>query len=88
MTKKELSANVAKKAGVTHQVADSVINHLLDEIRDGINSGESFSFAGFGSFKPFTRSARKGFNPKTREEIEIPAKDTVKFTASKGFIND
>ena len=86
MTKKQLAANVAKKTNVTAAVAEQVINSTLEEIREAVNNQETVHLGKFGNFKPTTRSARMGFNPKTREEISIPEKRLVKFTATKVFI--
>ena len=86
MTKKQLAANVAKTTSVTAVAAEQIINTTLAEIREAVNNGETVFLGGFGNFKPATRSARKGFNPKTREPLEIPAKQTVKFSPTKEFI--
>jgi DNA-binding protein HU-beta len=40
---------------------------------------------GFGTFKLTHRAARKGRNPKTGEEIDIPASKTPSFSAGKSF---
>ncbi|WP_418720534.1 HU family DNA-binding protein, partial [Bilophila wadsworthia] len=38
---------------------------------------------GFGTFAPVARAARKGRNPKTGEELSLPACNAIKFTAAK-----
>jgi DNA-binding protein HU-beta len=43
------------------------------------------SVSGFGSFKVVKRAARKGRNPRTGEDLQIPASKTVKFTAGKAL---
>ena len=43
------------------------------------------TFVGFGSFKRKQREARKGRNPKTGAELNIPAKKAVSFTAGKAL---
>jgi DNA-binding protein HU-beta len=47
--------------------------------------GKRINLAGFGTFEPRARSARKGRNPKTGEEIEIKASMAVGFSAAKAF---
>jgi DNA-binding protein HU-beta len=42
-------------------------------------------FVGFGSFKLVKRAARKGRNPQTGEELEIPETTVVKFTPAKAL---
>ncbi|MGB0167381.1 MAG: HU family DNA-binding protein, partial [Luteibaculum sp.] len=46
-----------------------------------LKKGGRISLVGFGSFAVSERSARKGRNPKTGKEINIPAKKVVKFKA-------
>lgn len=48
-------------------------------------AGEDVTFVGFGSFKRKERGARKGRNPKTGAELNIPAKKAVSFTAGKSL---
>ena len=48
-----------------------------------LKSGDSVAISGFGSFKPVKRAARKGRNPRSGAEIQIPESTAVKFTPSK-----
>ncbi len=48
-----------------------------------MHSGTPVRFIGFGSFKQVTRKARKGRDPKTGKEIQIPEKSHIKFKASE-----
>ena len=47
--------------------------------------GERVLIPGFGAFEKRERSARKGRNPRTGEEIDLEASATPSFTASKVF---
>jgi Bacterial DNA-binding protein len=40
---------------------------------------------GFGTFSVMARAARKGRNPRTGQEIVLPARKTPKFRAGKGL---
>ena len=40
---------------------------------------------GFGTFERVIRSARKGRNPQTGEDMDLPEKAAPKFSASKAF---
>jgi nucleoid DNA-binding protein len=48
-------------------------------LKDTIISEGRLNLNGVGTFKVNERKARKGINPKTREEIKIPASKTVGF---------
>jgi DNA-binding protein HU-beta len=46
---------------------------------------DAVTLVGFGTFKVSKRSARKGRNPQTGEEIKIKAKNVPKFVAGKAL---
>jgi len=56
---------------------------MLENITKALNNGESITLVGFGSFSVTKRAAREGVNPQTKERINIPAKNVVKFKAGK-----
>ncbi len=84
MTKAELVDVIRKNAGIdtkaqTERFLDATIASLIEALK----KGDSVSFTGFGSFKVVQRAARKGRNPRTGKEINIPASKAVKFTVGK-----
>ena len=85
MSKSHLIEAIAKDADIAKVTAERIINSLLDTIRKTVTKGGSVQLIGFGTFSSGKRSARIGRNPKTGEEIKIPAAKTVKFSAGKAF---
>lgn len=84
MTKAELIEQVYRKAELpTKAKAEAALDAVISSLRDAIASGQSITFTGFGSFKLTQRAARKGRNPRTGKEINIPACKVVKFTPGK-----
>jgi len=82
MNKQDLVAAVLanKEAGVeTKAAAERAVNAVLAGIEDGIKKDGLVQLIGFGTFQVKERSARKGRNPKTGEEIKIKASKTVSF---------
>ena len=61
------------------------MNAMLLTISDTLKSGDKVQLVGFGSFEVRERSAHKGRNPQTGEEIEIPAGKTPAFKAGKAL---
>ena len=53
--------------------------------RDALMDGKEVTLHGIGKLKPVAKPARKGRNPATGKEIEIPAKTGVKFSAAKAL---
>ena len=85
MTKSELVANVAEKSGLDRKQADKAVAAIFDTIKKALIEGDKVQIIGFGTFENRTRSARKGRNPRTGEEISIPASKLPSFKAGKGL---
>ena len=63
----------------------AMANYLLSAIEDSLKAGEKVSIVGFGTFEAKVRPARKGHNPQTRKEIDIPASKLPTFKAGKAL---
>ncbi len=83
MNKTELIAAVAEKTGLTKKDAERVVSATFETVTETIKAGEKVSVSGFGIFEVKTREARVGRNPRTKEEIKIPATKLPAFKASK-----
>jgi len=83
MNKTELIAAVAEKTGMTKKDAERVVSATFETVTATIKAGEKVSVSGFGIFEVKTREARVGRNPRTKEEIKIPATKLPAFKASK-----
>ena len=84
MTKAELVEKIYSKAGLpTKAMAEDALDAVVVSLREALASGDSITFTGFGSFKVVARAARKGRNPRTGEDITIPASKIAKFTPGK-----
>ncbi|WP_234030550.1 HU family DNA-binding protein [Undibacterium sp. 14-3-2] len=85
MSKAELVKHLAESADVTKAQAESVLNALVKTVKDIVAAGNEITIADLGKFSPTERAARTGRNPKTGEDIEIPAKRAPKFSPAKSF---
>ena len=83
MTKAELAARVADNAHLTNRQAETIVNILLTCITEALREGDKVELRGFGSFRPRSRSARQGRNPKTGDAVQVPAKKAPFFKAGK-----
>ena len=83
MNKAELINAVAASADVSKKDTEAVITAMLDTITDALNEVDQVLLVGFGSFEVKKRAARIGRNPRTKEEIEIPATVLPVFKAGK-----
>ena len=83
MNKTELVEHIAKHADISKAAATRALDSTITAIRTTLKKGGTVSLVGFGSFAVTKRAARKGRNPRTGKEINIPASKAVKFTAGK-----
>ena len=85
MTKADLVAHVAKKAGLTSKAAKDAVQVVFDTVAAALKRNEKVVVTGFGTFLVRKRAARKGRNPQTGAEIEIAAAKAPAFKAGKDF---
>ena len=85
MNKQELIDAVAVSTGASKSATGETIDAFIKAVTAAVVKGDHVQLIGFGSFGAGTRAARTGRNPKTGEEISIPAARTVKFIAGKAF---
>lgn len=83
MNKSTLVDAVAAKTEITKKAAEAAVNAMFEAIATELATGGKVQIAGFGSFKVKERAERKGRNPKTKEEIVIPASKAPVFSAGK-----
>lgn len=79
MTKAELIDAIAEKTGQSKKDTAATIAAFTKTVQ----TAGKVTLVGFGTFKQTTRAARKGRNPQTGVEIQIPAKTGLTFKASK-----
>ena len=93
MTKTDLIDKVAEKTGLTKKDSGEAVNAVFDAIIDFLaaesskteNQRDKVQIIGFGSFEVKNRESRKGRNPRTGKEIDIPARAVPVFKAGKSF---
>lgn len=85
MNKADLINKVHEVLGSTRADAERAVEAMIDGIVDSLKGGEEVSLAGLGIFATKMRNARTGRNPRTGENIEIPAMRVPKFRAAKAL---
>ncbi len=85
MNKADFIKKVAEQAGVTNKQADLVLSAIVSSVHDVLKAGDEVMIPELGKFSREERAARKGRNPSTGEEIDIPAKNVPKFSAAKAL---
>ena len=81
MNKNDLISSVAESSGLAKADAGRAVDGVFDSIASALASGDDVRIVGFGSFSVANRAASTGRNPRTGEEIQIPASKQPKFKA-------
>lgn len=85
VNKSELVAQMADQCGLTKTDTEAALNAFLEVVQQNVAEGKKVSLVGFGSFVLKERAARKGRNPQTGEELDIPASKAPGFTVGKAW---
>ena len=85
MNKTDLIAAVAAKSELSKKDAEKAVNAFIGSIEEALKASEKVSIVGFGTFETKSRAARKGHNPLTGKEIDIPASKAPSFKAGKAL---
>lgn len=83
MNKFELVSGIAERAGVSKRLAEKCLDAALETVAAALESGDRVQLVGFGTFEAKTMAAKVGRNPKTNEEVPIPARRSPVFKAGK-----
>jgi len=83
MNKLDLIATVAQETDLSKAKATEVVEAVFGAIEKSLKQKEEVRLVGFGTFVTAAREASKGRNPRTGEEIDIPASTSVRFKAGK-----
>lgn len=85
MNKTELVNAVAESTQLSKKDATKAVDSVFLAITDALKEGGKVQLVGFGNFEVRERSARKGRNPQTGEEIDIAASKVPAFKPGKAL---
>jgi len=85
MNKAKLIEAVARNTGESKTLVAKIIDETLDVITDGVVVDGKVQLTGFGTFEARDRKARIARNPRTGEEVKVPATRVPAFKAGKAF---
>ena len=85
MNKGELIDSVASSVGESKRLVGDVLDATINTIESQVKKGERVALPGFGTFERRARSARTARNPRTGEEIKVPARTVPAFKPGATF---
>jgi DNA-binding protein HU-beta len=85
MNKSELIEQIATRSALSNAEAHSYIATLEEVIAETLKRGDEVQIMGFGKFYVREQKARQGYNPQTKEKMQIPASKVAAFSAGKSL---
>lgn len=85
MNKSDLINVVTEATEIPKKDVTKTVDAVFEAIATALQSGDKVQLVGFGNFEVRERSARKGRNPQTGEEIEIPSSKVPAFKPGKAL---
>jgi len=82
LTKSGIIDQIVLDTGLSRKEASDGIETFIEIIKGTLENKEPVSISGFGKWKVREKSARRGRNPKTTEEITISPRSVVTFSLS------
>ncbi len=82
MTKAEIVEMIYERVGFSKKESAELVETVFEVIKDALVAGEKVKFSGFGNFVVRQKTARKGRNPQTGEEIQLEARRVLTFKPS------
>ena len=83
LTKAALVEEVAHVTGLTKKRADIIVDTVFGNMAEALQHGEKVELRGFGSFRLRRREPRRGRNPRTGDEVDVPPRRVAYFKPGK-----
>jgi len=83
MTKADLVEEISARTGISRNHTALIVDQLLDAVSRALTEGRHLEIRGFGTFKVRERRARRARNPRSGEEVLVPATLVPVFKPSK-----
>jgi len=83
VTKAEIVERVRDATGLGWAESGTILEAVLDTMKETLAGGENIKISGFGTFVVRTKAARRGRNPQTAAAIVIPRRRVLTFKASQ-----
>jgi integration host factor subunit alpha len=85
LTKAKLAAYVEDEVGLEAPLAMALVEHFFEEITVSLERGEEIKLSGLGCFTVRQKKSRPARNPKTGDNVRIPARKVVIFQTSSAL---
>ncbi len=83
LTQADMAEGLFNEMGLNKKEARELVGSFFQELEACLADGEQIKLPGFGNFDLRDKKERPGRNPKTGEDIPIPARRVVTFRAGQ-----
>ena len=82
LTKAKIIETISDQIGFPKYYSSEIVETLLEIVKKSLESGDGFLISGFGRFCVREKTARKGRNPATGEDMVLKPRRVVTFKCS------
>ncbi len=83
LTKADMAESLFNELGLNKREAHDLVDLFFQEMKASLAVGEQVKLSSFGNFYLRDKNERPGRNPKTGEDVLIPARRVVTFSAGQ-----
>ncbi len=83
MTKSDIVDRLTRQSGLKKKEVLYIVDNFIEKIKECAMKGDKIEIRGFGTFYKSEKKARKVFSPIAGKDIDVPARTTLAFRASK-----
>jgi DNA-binding protein HU-beta len=83
MTKSDIVDRLTQQSGLKKKEVSYIVDNFIEKIKECALNGDRVEIRGFGTFYKSEKKARKVFSPIIKQNIDVPAKTSLAFRASK-----
>ena len=87
ITKADIIESVYEKVGFSKKESSEIVEIVFETIKSTLEQGEKIKISGFGKFEVRQKNTRRGRNPQTGSELQIPARRVLSFKPSQVLKN-
>jgi len=82
LTKDQLIGSIGNRLGISKFESSRIIEAVLETVKTSLSKGEDVLISGFGTFNVRNKTARRGRNPQTGEDLTLEPRRVVTFKCS------
>lgn len=87
MTKADIVKIISQKTGSLREETADIVDAFIETVKESVIEGKHIEIRGFGTLKVKDRKKTVARNPRTGEQVIVPARKVPTFKFSQDFKN-